>query len=180
MKRLTHLALSIAILIAVSATFTSCKKENNTNDGGASTGSGEIEYLGKKYAVNYGYYELYGQFEGIYNYQLYLFSDGVDIEKESGFGNVIAIYFSTYLPPLSEGTIPYYSDNVDPCPTFEAEVVLEYNLDTDSGIRLSYFADGELTISKSSDNNTYTIQFNCVVDDEESLSGNYTGKITEF
>jgi len=180
MKRLTNLALAITFLIVVTATFNSCKKENNTNDGGASTGTGEIEYLGKKYAVNYGYYELYGQFEGIYNYQLYLFSDGVDIEKESGIGNVIAIYFSTYLPPLSEGTIPYYSENVNPYPTFEAEVVLDYNLDTSSGIRLSYFVDGELTISKSSDNKTYTLQFDCAVDDEESLSGHYTGTIIEF
>lgn len=37
--------------------------------------------------------------------------------------------------------------SVDPVPAFEAEAALDYDLDTESGILLSSFMDGELTIT---------------------------------
>jgi len=179
MKRLIYLIGAITFLIGITLTFDACKKENNSNDA-ESKGSGKMVYMGKEYLINIGYYETYGVYDGIYNYQLYLFSEGVNIENESGTGNVIAIYFSTFSAPLPIGTVPYYSENVDPVPTFEAEVVLDYNLETENGIRISSFSEGELTITKLSEANTFTVQFTCVLHDGETLSGQYTGTIYEF
>jgi len=95
----------------------------------------------------------------------------VDIETDTGFGNVLAIYFSTYSAPFPEGTIPYFTESVDPVPTFEAEAVLDYDLDNEEGIHLTGFTDGELTITKSSDGNTITIQFDCNSFEDEKLTG---------
>lgn len=180
MKRLTYLIITLTFSVGILLVFDSCKKEDETNNDGGPTGSGEIEYRSKKYAINHAYYEYYGEFEGIHNYQLYLFSDGVDIENESGFGNAAAIYFSTYTSPLPAGTIPYYSDSVDPVPAVEAEVVLGYDLDTENGIRITSFEEGQLTMTKSSDGNSYAVQFSFTTADDEVLSGNFTGKIIEF
>jgi hypothetical protein len=156
-----------------------CKKEKDEYDGGI-TGSGEIEYNGIKYEINKGLYEYYGQFDGgVHNYRLYLFSDGVDIENESGSGNAMAIYFSTYTPPLNSGTIPHYSEDLDPIPNFEAEMVLDYDLDAEVGIRFYSFVDGDFTISKSQ-GNAYTIQFSVTTWDDEIITGQYSGNIFEI
>lgn len=180
MKRLTCLPLAtIVILLGTAVTFVACEKDDITNEG-ESRGLGKIAYMGKEYSISIGYYETYGVYEGIHNYQLYLYSEGVNIETETGTGNVIAIYFSTFSAPLTSATIPYFSEVVDPVPTFEAEVVLDYNLETENGIRLSSFSDGELTIAKSSGESTYTVQFNLNLYDGEILSGQYTGTIYEF
>ena len=182
MKRLTYLIITLAFSVGILLAFDSCKKEkeDETNNDGGPTGSGEIEYMSEKYAINQAYYEYYGLFEGIYNYRLYLFSGGVDIENESGYGNAVAIYFSTYASPLPTGTIPYYSQSVDPVPSVEAEVVLGYDLDTEIGIQITHFTQGELTMTKSPDGKTYTVQFNWTTMDNEVLSGNYSGQIIEF
>ena len=179
MKRINNPAMIIVFLVGIVATFLACEKDDIKEDGG-SGGSGKMVYMGKEYPVSIGYYETYGIYDGIHNYRLYIYSEGVNIETESGTGNAIAIYFSTYVAPLPIGTIPYYSETVDPVPTFEAEVVLEYNLDTEEGIRLSSFSEGELTITKSSEANTYSVQFNCISFGGEILSGQYSGKIFEF
>lgn len=172
--------LSFAMAIGILLYSNSCKKDEETINNGGPTGSGEMQYMSKKYMIKYAYYEYYGLFEGVHNYRLYLFSDGVDIENESGYGNAAAIYFSTYASPLPEGTIPYYSESVDPVPSIEAEVVLEYDLSAETGIRISGFNEGELSITKSSDGKTYTIQFSWITFDEEVLSGQYNGQVTEF
>jgi hypothetical protein len=179
MKRLHYLSIITFFLIGISATFLSCEKNDATEDV-ESGGSGKIAYLGKEYSISIGFYETYGIYDGIHNYRLYLYSEGINIESETGTGNAIAVYFSTYAAPLPIGTIPYYSEVVDPVPTFEAEVVLDYDLETEEGIRLSSFTEGELTITKSSKANTYVVQFNCILFGGETLSGQYTGTIYEF
>ena len=181
MKKLAYLLITIIFLAGITVTFNACNEEDDTVDI-VSNGSGEIEYMGKKYAINFGYYEVYGKFEDAYNYRVYLFSEGVDIENESGFGNAIAIYLASYSPPLTSETIPYESDSFDTYPSFSVQGVLEYDLDTQNGIELNFGdANGDLTITKSSDGKTYTIQFKCTsLGDEKTLTGKYTGKITEL
>ena len=179
MNRFNKMAKIAVFPVIIFAALLACEKDDSTEKG-ESGGSGKMVYMGKEYPISIGYYETYGIYDGIHNYQLYLYSKGINIETESGTGNAIAIYFSTYVAPLPIGTIPYYSENVDPVPTFEAEVVLDYNLDTEEGIRLSSFTEGELTITKSSQANTYTVQFNCITFGGETLSGQYSGTIFEF
>jgi len=178
MKKIIYLLPAIIGLFCISTTFNSCTKKKNGNDESGS-GTGSISYLGKNYMIEKGLFEDYGINDGVYNYQVYLFSDGVNIDNETGYGNVIAIYFYGNTKPIQTGTIPYYEIDADPVPTFEAEVALDYNLDTNTGIRISSFTGGELTITKTSDNN-YSIQFNCVTEEQETLSGQYTGTISEF
>lgn len=180
MKRILSFAFACAMLVGLSAMFDSCKKNDEADPAGSGpTGSGKITYLDKSYPVSRGYYEYYGKYDqGIHYYQIYLFSEGVDIENESGSGNAIAMYCSTFEAPLPQGTIPYYSSDEDAVPNFEAQAALDYNLDTETGIRISTFTGGELTITKSSDQ--YTLQFSCQLEDGEILSGQYTGKVIEF
>ena len=180
MKKQVYIISMIVLFTGMVFSIESCKKDDSVNDSGISSGSGKVAYLGKEYALNFGNFEDYGEYDGIYYYQVYLFSEGVDIANESGSGNVVAIYFSTYSPPLSLGTIPYYTEFVDPIPTCEAEIVLEYDLDNEIGIRISSFTEGTSTISKSSDGNSYTIQFNFTTFDGDILSGEYTGNISEI
>ena len=100
------------------------------------------------------------------------------MEKETGTGHVLAIYFYGDMPPLQQGTIPY-NGSEQIVPAFEAEAAMDYNLDTQTGIYISAFSDGELTISSSSGNN-YTIAFSLEQQDGKLVTGQYTGKVTEF
>ena len=178
MKKLTCIVIAFTFIVGLATTFESCKKKEEDVNLNESSGTGTIEYMGESYDIRYGLYEYYGEFEGIHNYQLYLFSDGVDMEKETGSGNVLAIYFYGDMSPLQQGTIPYNGSN-QIVPSFEAEAAMDYNLDTQTGIHISAFSDGELTISSSSGNN-YTIAFSLEQEDSKLVTGQYSGKVTEF
>lgn len=179
MKKLTSLLIAFIFMVGLATIFESCKKDEEEVNLNESSGTGTIEYMGKTYDIRYGLYEYYGEFEGIYNYRLYLFSDGVDIENETGMGNVLAIYFYGDMPPLQQGTIPYNSGFDQNIPSFDAQAAIDYNLDTETGIRIDAFSDGELTITNNSGNN-YTITFSLEQGDGELLTGQYTGKVSEF
>ncbi len=178
-KNSPGLIIFFVLITLTTLMVSSCKKEEDQKIEGPS-GTGILEYKGIQYDITMAYYELYGQFDGIYNYELYLFSDGVDIDNETGFGNVAAIYFSTYSPPLPEGTTPYYDESSNPYPNFEAEVVLDFDLDADTGIRMNYFDEGGFILNKSSDGKTYTIQLSCILAGKDTLSGHYSGSIIEY
>lgn len=171
-------ALFMLIAILTIGLSYSCKKDKEDSYDGSPTGSGTLIYQGKSYAISFGLYEDYGFYDGIHYYELYLFSSGVNLDEETGYGNIAAIYFSTYTAPLSTGTIPYYSEGIEPVPAVEAQVGLDYNLETEVGTDLYAFVDGEINISKSDDN--YNIQFTFILQGGGTLTGQYTGRIFEF
>jgi hypothetical protein len=156
----------------------SCKKDKEETLNEGPTGTGSVFYNESTYSLNRAAYELYGQFGGVYNYELYLFSEGIDVDTETGTGNIVSMYFSTYVAPLPAGTIPYYTFNVPEVPTFSASLYLEYDLVNETGIRFDGFEDGEVTISRSGD--TYTVEFTCYSMGQDTITGQYTGKILEI
>lgn len=168
--------LAVIVLFSLPVIF-SCKKDKDEYEG-VSTGTGTIYYQGNTYKLQTGVYELYGQFDGVYNYALYIISDGINVGTETGKGHILDMYFSTYDAPLPAGTIPYYTYNVPEVPTFDATVYLNYDLAEQTGTILSNFEDGSIKISKSGD--SYTLELNCYTMDDDTVTVKYTGKILEI
>ena len=176
--KIHHLLLIVSTLIFLVLSESACKKNDEDTGLSQASGTGTVKYQGKSYTVKYGLYEYYGEFEGIHNFELYLFSDGVDLDNEKGRGTVIDLYFYSNVPPLPTGTIPYYIGATINPPVFDARAGLDYNLETQDGIAFNGFDYGELTITRNGDN--YTIQFTLQTDDGETVSGQYSGKVGEF
>ncbi len=177
MVRHQHLLISLFVIISIILSSSSCKKEDNVNDPGSSSGTGSIEFDGKSYSIKYGLYDYFGEFGGVHNFELFLFSDGVNLNNETGEGNVISIYFYSDVPPLPTGTIPYYS-GTDDIPYIEAQAGLDYNLETQVGKVIPVFQEGNVTITRSGD--TYNIEFTLISETEGQMTGNYKGKVSAF
>lgn len=174
LKRASILA-GVFLFLLLSACNKDDKKENVT----PTLGNGFVEYDGKTYGLDYALYEDYGQNSGVYNFEIYLYSSGIDMEEESGTGNVVAIYFYSNKPPIPVGLTPYFTEFVNPVPTVEAELVLDYNLETEEGTAFYNFVGGQVRITQLGEDQ-FRIEFSFFLNSGKNITGEFSGRIDEF
>jgi len=87
--------------------------------------------------------------EGIYNFDIDLFSEGIDPENETGLGHLAAMELYTDLSDdLAPGTYIHDTDGTYPTGTFCGNIILDINFDTEKVSKWYTTTSGNITVKK--------------------------------
>lgn len=163
--------------------FASCDSNGAGGGAGGGTGTGSLTVGGQTYSLSKMYTIDYGLVSaGVYNIDIALVSDGLTLNRDTGFGSGIGeiVYLELFFPTpsISAGTFIFSDVSDPPANSFsdwsDIEVRWQPALDISDG--WWELAGGVVTISISG--STYSINGNVDLDDESTATFNYSGPIT--
>jgi len=171
--------LSLACLAGLLA-IAACNEDEETP--GANNG---FSINGTFYPTQLGYLNERKIGETVFLYELYLTSEPIDISDpnflEADFNSLDIIAFG--LIPAEPDVIPTgmisYADFDNPSltdPEFFASVGIDLNRTEENGVVFD-IADGNLTLNLQ--DKTYSLTFELTTDDNETVTGNFRGELTE-
>ncbi len=176
-----NLSRMFILLFFTSVTLMSCSTDD---DGEEENGSGNANYDGTEINLDQGYIVDYGEYEGLYNFDITLLSDDfeIDIANENIEGNGEMVYFEMWTEQssgLKNGTYTLSNGESDFGLTY-AEFAMDFNPNEDEEEGGSYLEStvAEVTVNKSG--STYTLDFELTFENGKSLTGRYVGNLIEI
>lgn len=168
------------LLLLTSVSFISCSEDDDGGEGNEN-GSGNATYNGTKINFDKGFIVNYGEYEGLYNFDITLLSDDfeIDIINEDLEGTGEIIYFEMWTDQstgLKNGTYTLSNGESDFGLSF-AEFAVDFNpndADEDDYLEAT---EAEITVNKSG--STYTLDFDLTLENGKSLTGRYVGNLIE-
>ncbi|MBN2215604.1 MAG: hypothetical protein JW723_15335 [Bacteroidales bacterium] len=168
----------LAFLLLSLIFFAGCKKDDN-----GSSPNNYIKYDDKTYAIDKGILENYGEWEGVYNLDLSLVSNGInliesqgEITGATGTGNII--YFEMYTTnslQLDNGTYEYDYYGLEAGTFDDGWVAINYDVNEENGDVEQDIEDGTVTVSRNGD--IYEITIDCTDEVGKSVTGFFRGTL---
>ena len=158
--------------------ITGCSKDDKESATGKITGS--FTYDGNSYTLTKGAIINFGDYDdlksGVYNIDLYLADDGLNIETMSGEGNYLYFeMFSSSDKALLSGTYDYAEPSAF---TFDLGFVfINHQPGTNTGTTVEVY-DGTVTISQSG--SEYTITIDCEDETGKKITGTCQGSLKYY
>ena len=155
----------------------SCSSDDDNNNNNNNTSNNVMSIAGEEYDISAAGLENYGEnADGSYDWDVYLFGDGITINNSTPIGQGAYIYFdlnTNNADGLVEGTYTYANErapftwvDADACGSFNTS-----NFNCASGIYLA--TSGTVVISGSGTNTT--VQVNFLDNSGASITASYTG-----
>ena len=170
---------SIIALFALLPFFLSACSDDDDNGNGINN---HFTYDGDTYSLHEGMKMYWGSGWGNgYNWDIYLYSEGIEFDETemdftgSGHGIFLEI-FSPIEEGVEDGTYTFDTNDEENSFSFGtwSSIIIDYDGEEDSGTELDIIG-GTVEISKSG--NTYDISFDMTVEDDKTVTGNFSGPL---
>jgi hypothetical protein len=175
----------MVLTVGFSTLIYSCKDDSSSNDQtNTNDPTGIITWDDVNFTVTKGIIEEYGIIEdGIYNFDLTLFTDGVTYDGNEGewSGKGSILYFEMYSPDstdLANGTYTFDFNDEKPFTMSDGVALYEYIPAADSVIKEAAITAGSVVVSKS--NNQYVITLDCTSQTGKKITGEYKGDLFRY
>ena len=161
-------------ILTVLFVFVSCDPDFKSS----SQGNGTFVYKGVTYSLSQGILEDYGSNgNGSYNWDITLFSSGININNETGTGEIV--YLELNSPEVSLVPGPY-TWNIDMVANSLTTGDLDIGCNVATGYSQEYrYANGGM-VTITSVGSEYILNFTLDLDNGETVTGSYSGPLTLY
>ncbi|MDX9801085.1 MAG: hypothetical protein RBT69_07105 [Spirochaetia bacterium] len=176
-RQKSKISLLLSVILTIAVIFTGCDNSGSSDSSGTS-GTGELEYMGKTTSLTQLAFDKLGPVGSAYNTDIHIYTDGIDVNNESGSGMIIYLetFFST--SEVTEGTYNWTNDTTPGPNTFsaESEIITVVN---GSSLPPDPITAGSL-FTISIDGSIYTINGTLQTADNGPAVFSYTGPVNVF
>jgi len=163
----------VCLLLTAILLLHSCKKDESGPEN-------FLKYNDLTYEITKGYLENYGEYGGVYNYDVILTSTGITLTEDgpSGVGNIA--YFEMYSSSstdLAAGTYTFSASAINANTFDEGLVGLDFDLANEVGTSLE-LVGGTIEVSKTG--STYEINITGVLATGKTVTGRYKGTLIYY
>ena len=123
----------IKVLLIIPLIILACSKDDNENIE-SPTSKGTLTIHGIEYELTQGIiYKRTEKVGPVYNFDVDLFSSGMNVETETGSGQLVAMEMFTDTPSdLKTGAYTHDSNGTYPAGTFGGNILVGYNIETEN------------------------------------------------
>ncbi len=164
------------LVISMPFAFSACDDDDDDNGNGLNGEENSFTYDGENFAIDQGLLLYFGIYNDAHDFDLIFHCEGISFDGQSFSGRGDALDFLIYSDSgagLSPGTYNY-GDQDEPFYFVEAEMLLDYDIASDSGTEI-WIEGGSLEVDRSG--NVYTIDFNVTAEDGKPVRGSFEGPI---
>jgi hypothetical protein len=164
----------ICLLFAAFFLLYACKKDEESGP------ENYLKYNDVTYELNKGYLEYYGDYGGVYNFDLTVASSSITISEDgaSGVGNIAYFeMFSSSSTDLAAGTYTFSATSMNANTFDEGLVGLDFDLANEVGTSLE-LVGGTIEVTKTG--STYEITISGVLATGKTVTGKYKGTLIYY
>lgn len=169
-------ALGVLLVGLMIGLFLACDSNGGGDSISKGTGEGELTVGGQTYSLTKLYFLDWGQSEGVYNIDVYIMSEGLDVLPDRGTGEIVYLEMFFNTAAVTAGTYSFATTEAAGTFSDASDILIGYRPATDTEDAWYWMDGGTVTISISGSD--YTINGNVDLDGGGNATFWFSGRLT--